>query len=71
MGTHPIFESDFDCLTEGQIDKRKNKSLEIKRLMPLAYTLKPITEKIYLNNQEISKIKRSYGAYGNRRYTIH
>merc|ERR1712113_1007740 len=21
MGTHPIFESDFDCLTEEQIDK--------------------------------------------------
>jgi len=20
MGTHPIFESDFDCLTEGTVD---------------------------------------------------
>jgi len=31
MGTHPIFESDFDCLTEGQIDTRKIKSLERTR----------------------------------------
>jgi len=23
MGTHPIFESDFDCLTDGKIDKYK------------------------------------------------
>jgi len=22
MGTHPIFESDFDCLTEGSRDRR-------------------------------------------------
>merc|ERR1712106_456328 len=24
MGTHPIFESDFDCLTERKIEKQKN-----------------------------------------------
>merc|ERR1712168_430055 len=24
MGTHPIFESDFDCLTESSIQSRKN-----------------------------------------------
>merc|ERR1711868_253380 len=23
MGTHPIFESDFDCLTDGEIKTRK------------------------------------------------
>jgi len=22
MGTHPIFESDFDCLTENETDKK-------------------------------------------------
>jgi len=26
MGTHPIFESDFDCLTERKIISRKLKS---------------------------------------------
>jgi len=26
MGTHPIFESDFDCLTEnGKVKKKENK----------------------------------------------
>jgi len=24
MGTHPIFESDFDCLTEGEIGLRND-----------------------------------------------
>jgi len=24
MGTHPIFESDFDCLTDGSIGYNKN-----------------------------------------------
>jgi len=24
MGTHPIFESDFDCLTEKKIENREN-----------------------------------------------
>jgi len=27
MGTHPIFESDFDCLTERAIDRNKNDNL--------------------------------------------
>jgi len=26
MGTHPIFESDFDCLTEGKVLHKLNKS---------------------------------------------
>jgi len=25
MGTHPIFESDFDCLTEGEIGENVRK----------------------------------------------
>jgi len=26
MGTHPIFESDFDCLTEFEVEKRDEKT---------------------------------------------
>jgi len=28
MGTHPIFESDFDCLTESRIVERENRNRE-------------------------------------------
>jgi len=31
MGTHPIFESDFDCLTECQ---REQREVEIRGVMP-------------------------------------
>jgi len=26
MGTHPIFESDFDCLTDGTVKTRRSRS---------------------------------------------
>jgi len=28
MGTHPIFESDFDCLTEGLLEGKENGTAE-------------------------------------------
>merc|ERR1711953_747763 len=31
MGTHPIFESDFDCLTDGYINIRMDKSTSKKQ----------------------------------------
>jgi len=31
MGTHPIFESDFDCLTE-KFDKRRRKFNDRRKL---------------------------------------
>merc|ERR1712048_448273 len=30
MGTHPIFESDFDCLTETGFSKCQNRSMKLK-----------------------------------------
>jgi len=30
MGTHPIFESDFDCLTEFEIGEREIASSKLK-----------------------------------------
>merc|ERR1712233_22107 len=53
MGTHPIFESDFDCLTDlGEMEVRselpdeiKSKCEEfLKRLDAMSEALKPVTE---------------------------
>merc|ERR1712189_148643 len=33
MGTHPIFESDFDCLTETGFSKCQNRSMKLEFLI--------------------------------------
>jgi len=33
MGTHPIFESDFDCLTERNENQKKEKELSRTKLL--------------------------------------
>merc|ERR1712062_806479 len=50
MGTHPIFESDFDCLTE------KNRKKMASQLMPLELVDKCIGSRIHIimrNDKEI------------------
>jgi len=42
MGTHPIFESDFDCLTE-----RKNKNVRIGIFANVAAEARGAPEKVY------------------------
>merc|ERR1712130_56225 len=37
MGTHPIFESDFDCLTEEQCRKKSH----LRRFRPMACIIHP------------------------------
>merc|ERR1712037_762322 len=47
MGTHPIFESDFDCLTEIKVGKMSRAAGAIRvvrsRVRPLAPTRAPLT----------------------------
>merc|ERR1712210_448457 len=32
MGTHPIFESDFDCLTDSRFSRKKTRNCLLQRL---------------------------------------
>merc|ERR1712227_822537 len=38
MGTHPIFESDFDCLTDGNMLSRSSVSFSILKRFKMSYT---------------------------------
>merc|ERR1712131_460798 len=44
MGTHPIFESDFDCLTEWLTHYRKRFSLLVPREPLLAHSVVPLKD---------------------------
>merc|ERR1712037_471795 len=39
MGTHPIFESDFDCLTECRVQKMKNGRWKRSSMSDLSMTM--------------------------------
>merc|ERR1712210_128324 len=43
MGTHPIFESDFDCLTE-LIARRSSTNLAMEQFVPLTFNEKNIAD---------------------------
>jgi len=51
MGTHPIFESDFDCLTECRLF-----SLVICRMTPGSVILKIFSENMEKSNKSGSEI---------------
>merc|ERR1712136_30090 len=64
MGTHPIFESDFDCLTEnGKVKKKKNtdkirnKEKKVKPTNPFEY--KVVKTKFETLNTKIRKHQKS------------
>jgi len=39
MGTHPIFESDFDCLTDSELDKYKKEKKENENMIKEVLTI--------------------------------
>merc|ERR1712037_189149 len=45
MGTHPIFESDFDCLTEGKLSKSANMKVNGK-ILCCSFCLDPIPDEV-------------------------
>merc|ERR1712113_932966 len=73
MGTHPIFESDFDCLTEFciKIDPEIQKQMGAMRLMrqqqqncvAKVQALKQTTKKIELTQKEISPLPEDINCY--------
>merc|ERR1711937_326557 len=54
MGTHPIFESDFDCLTDMSSDEREDFELDDRDLLAAAGLLK---------RKRQSKHKQTYGIW--------
>merc|ERR1712130_51119 len=52
MGTHPIFESDFDCLTDHMTDSRSSLIAVVLDLNPLAWGLRTVIESQHAANQE-------------------
>merc|ERR1712035_20125 len=61
MGTHPIFESDFDCLTERKTAKMVNSQMEFI-LQNMQKELEGQVEKVSKCNKERETIGKSIGS---------
>merc|ERR1711868_122193 len=61
MGTHPIFESDFDCLTEKKTAKMVNSQMEFI-LQNMQKELEGQVEKVSKCNKERETIGKSIGS---------
>merc|ERR1712048_276404 len=55
MGTHPIFESDFDCLTENFIDKALEMTGEIELMIDRIEIPKSMTVKEKLDENDVAQ----------------
>jgi len=51
MGTHPIFESDFDCLTEENMDEREKRDAEINKALEEAKKLIQGTDSVQVQQE--------------------
>jgi len=58
MGTHPIFESDFDCLTERANSKKENMNEIIYKIEKDINTIKIIDGKLYFGASDFNVYKR-------------
>merc|ERR1712210_377693 len=65
MGTHPIFESDFDCLTDYRIENRMSRSDRGRRDM---IRVENAASKIYVGNLgdygDKAELERAFSKYG-------
>merc|ERR1712131_322324 len=63
MGTHPIFESDFDCLTESmnplETDQNSDLDLDCQKLIPSEATITPLDVAPSQGSRSVTPKKRS------------
>merc|ERR1711935_510318 len=67
MGTHPIFESDFDCLTDGNMNRSLDRSID-RSMDEKLYSL--IEANVQITNETIAELEGENEQFRNQVNTL-